>query len=92
MLFPSRGMDVAAGICKTCRKPFHRNYRTCTFVDAVEESLFVEIFTLTKDYCGNKCLPKDTQKKVTRLVAELPQRKQALKDFRNETAGLEVFL
>ncbi len=89
MLYPSRGMDVASGICKKCRKPFHRNYRTCTFADAAEEAVFVEIFTLTRNFCGNQCLPKDMQRKVSRLANELPARKKALKDFRHQTCGLE---
>lgn len=90
MLFPSRGMDVACGICKTCRKSYHRSYRTCTFVDAAEEHLFVEIFNMTKNYCSNRCLPKPIQRKVTQLQNELPARKQALKDFRMNKSGLEV--
>lgn len=89
MLYPSRGMDVAVGICKKCRKSFHRNYRTCTFIDAAEEALFVEIFTLTRGYCGNKCLPKDMQNKVNRLAGEFGQRKKALKDFRHQRNSLE---
>jgi hypothetical protein len=83
-------MDIAVGICKTCRKSYHRNYRTCTFMDAAEEYLFVEIFTLTRNYCSNECLPKPLQKKVSQLANELPARKQALKDFRMEKSGLEV--
>jgi hypothetical protein len=90
MLVPSKGMDIAVGICKTCRKPYHRNYRTCTFTDAAEEHLFVEIFSLTRNYCSNKCLPKPIQRKVTQLANELPARKQALKDFRMEKSGFEV--
>jgi len=92
MLYPSKGMDIAAGICKTCRTSFHRNYRTCTFTDAAEEALFCEIFSLTRNYCDNKCLPKDVQRKVARLANELPQRKKALKDFRMQTVGLEAIL
>ena len=90
MLVPSKGMDIAVGICKTCRKSYHRNYRICTFTDAAEEHLFVEIFSLTRDYCSNKCLPKPIQRKVTQLANELPARKQALKDFRMEKSGLEA--
>ncbi len=92
MLYPSRGMDVAAGICKTCRKPFHHNYRTCTFIDAAEESVFLEIFSLTKTFCSNNCLPKIIQRKVSRLANELPLRKQALKDFRMGSSGREALL
>ena len=88
MLYPSRGMDVASGVCKTCRKLYHRNYRTCTFTDAAEESTFMEIFSLTRNFCSNKCLPKDTQNKVNRLAGELPRRKKALKDFRHQSCGL----
>lgn len=89
MLYPSRGMDVASGVCKKCRKPYHHNYRICTFRDAAEESLFVEVFTITRNYCSNKCLPKDLQRKVSTLVGELSQRKKALKDFRHQRCGLE---
>lgn len=90
MLVPSKGMDIAVGICKTCRQSYHRNYRTCTFTDAAEEHLFVEIFTLTRQYCSNKCLPKSLQRKVSQLANELVARKQALKDFRMHKSGLEV--
>ena len=89
MLVPSKGMDVAVGICKTCRKSFHRNYRTCTFTDAAEESVFVEVFTITRSFCSNKCLPKDLQNKVSRIIGELDQRKKALKEFRHQKCGLE---
>jgi hypothetical protein len=62
------------------------------FNDSAEESIFNEIFALTREYCDNRCLPRDIQKKVAVLARELPLRKKALKDFRNETAGLEVLL
>ncbi len=83
MLIPSRGPNVACGKCRTCGKDYHRNYNTVfTPTDAEETQIFLEIFSLTRPYCEDTCVPEGIKRKVERICGEANDRRAAFKTGR----------
>ena len=80
MLIPSRGPNIACGKCRTCGREYHRNYNSMlTPQDAEETNIFLEIFNLTRPYCGEKCVPQRILRKVHRISGEANDRREAFK-------------
>jgi hypothetical protein len=83
MLIPSRGPNVACGKCRACGKDYHRNYNVIfTPTDAEETQIFLEIFSLTRPYCGDKCVPPRIVYKVKAICGEANDRKERFKTGR----------
>jgi len=83
MLIPSRGPNVACGKCRTCGKNYHRNYNVIlTPTDAEETNIFLDIFNLTRPYCGEKCIPHRIRCKVETICGEANARRQRFKEGR----------
>ncbi len=83
MLIPSRGPNVACGKCRTCGCDYHRNYSAVfTLKDAEETNIFLEIFSLTRPYCGDGCVPERIRRKVKAICGEANDRKERFKTGR----------